>query len=626
MSKVLLKHIYKVYEGGVRAVNDFDLEIKDKEFIVFVGPSGCGKSTTLRMIAGLENITAGQLYIDDVLVNDVDSKDRDIAMVFQNYALYPHMSVYQNMAFGLKLRKENPKDIDERVRKATEILEIGELLSRKPKALSGGQRQRVALGRAIVREPKVFLLDEPLSNLDAKLRVQMRIEITKLHKKLATTFIYVTHDQTEAMTMGDRIVVMKDGYIQQVDTPVNLYENPTNLFVATFLGSPQMNILDAKLVKQERGLSILLKGSDVAIPLSERKAKQLTDESLLARDLLFGIRPEHIHFAESGIAAVVDVVEQLGDETIAYVKVDGLQNSIIVKGLANGRLKAKQNVFLKLEMENIHLFDSKSTNSILGVPRENRFPCQIKGSELLFADGKFVFSNNYTERMFDECFVNQNITLNFVPEAVRLEKNNPGLEISGVVDFLEVNTDTVTVFMRLNKTKPYLVFQVSPDSSIKVGDELKTFVDEDDIILRDADNMRLVSREIILPNVCEADIETNPETKLATIRFGNNKVIMPLMGDYNGHRQIRLQQDKVRVIFNKKVSKELKITNPPYDKNRLIGVSSFDEEMLGKKNAIFVQVSGIDHYATFLVDANFSVYKMPKFNLYLEDGAISVIK
>src|SRR5574344_903505 len=252
MSKVTLKHVYKVYEGGVRAVNDFNLEIKDKEFIVFVGPSGCGKSTTLRMIAGLENITAGQLYIDDVLVNDMDSKDRDIAMVFQNYALYPHMTVYQNMGFGLKLRKEDPKAIDERVKKAADILEISDLLSRKPKALSGGQRQRVALGRAIVREPKVFLLDEPLSNLDAKLRVQMRTEITKHHHKLATTFIYVTHDQTEAMTMGTRIVVMKDGFIQQVDAPQKLYDYPANLFVAGFIGTPQMNFFDAVLTADEK--------------------------------------------------------------------------------------------------------------------------------------------------------------------------------------------------------------------------------------------------------------------------------------------------------------------------------------------------------------------------------------
>src|SRR5574344_875868 len=247
MSRVTLKHIYKVYEGGVRAVNDFELEIEDKEFIVFVGPSGCGKSTTLRMIAGLENITAGQLFIDDTLVNDVDSKDRDIAMVFQSYALYPHMTVAQNMAFGLKLRKLPVNEITTRVQEAAEILEIEELLSRKPKALSGGQRQRVALGRAIVREPKVFLLDEPLSKLDAKLRTAMRTEITKLHHKLQTTFIYVTHDQVEAMTMGTRIVVMKDGYIQQIDSPQMLYDYPANLFVAGFIGTPQMNFFDSVL-------------------------------------------------------------------------------------------------------------------------------------------------------------------------------------------------------------------------------------------------------------------------------------------------------------------------------------------------------------------------------------------
>ena len=252
MASLSLRHIYKIYPGNVKAVSDFNLEIDDKEFIVFVGPSGCGKSTTLRMIAGLEEISAGELYIDGNLVNDVEPKDRDIAMVFQNYALYPHMTVYENMAFGLRLRKMASKEIDDRVKEAAAILGITPLLSRKPKALSGGQRQRVALGRAIVREPKVFLLDEPLSNLDAKLRVQMRTEITKLHNKLATTFIYVTHDQTEAMTMGTRIVVMKDGIVQQVDTPQFLYDSPENKFVASFLGSPQMNFFEHAVLSREK--------------------------------------------------------------------------------------------------------------------------------------------------------------------------------------------------------------------------------------------------------------------------------------------------------------------------------------------------------------------------------------
>ena len=254
MASLSLKHIYKKYPGGVTAESDFCLDIKDKEFLIFGGPSGCGKSTTLRMIAGLEEISEGELFIGDTLVNDVAPKDRDIAMVFQNYALYPHMTVFENMAFGLKLRKVPKEEITRRVEEAARILDINHLLERKPKALSGGQKQRVALGRAIVRNPKVFLLDEPLSNLDAKLRASMRTELTKIHKKVGTTFIYVTHDQTEAMTMASRIVVMKDGLIQQVDTPQNLYENPVNTFVAGFIVTPQMNFINAKLIKKENDL------------------------------------------------------------------------------------------------------------------------------------------------------------------------------------------------------------------------------------------------------------------------------------------------------------------------------------------------------------------------------------
>ena len=328
MARVKLENVYKVYEGGVRAVNDFNLDIPDKEFVVFVGPSGCGKSTTLRMIAGLEDITQGKLYIDDEVVNDVESKNRDIAMVFQNYALYPHMTVFQNMAFGLKLRHTPKEEIEKRVKKAAEILEISELLTRKPKALSGGQRQRVALGRAIVREPKVFLLDEPLSNLDAKLRVQMRSEITKLHEKLKTTFIYVTHDQTEAMTMGTRIVVMKDGFIQQVDSPVALYKDPTNLFVATFLGSPQMNILNAKLGKDGGVLTATLIDAEAKplLKFSSLKTKELINDSYIGKEVKFGIRPEAIKIDEKGnIEGIIDVVEQLGDETIYYCEIPGIK-------------------------------------------------------------------------------------------------------------------------------------------------------------------------------------------------------------------------------------------------------------------------------------------------------------
>ncbi|MEE0874232.1 MAG: sn-glycerol-3-phosphate ABC transporter ATP-binding protein UgpC, partial [Ruminococcus sp.] len=296
MASLSLRHIYKIYDGNVTAVKDFNLEIADKEFIIFVGPSGCGKSTTLRMIAGLEDISKGELYIGDKLVNDVTPKDRDIAMVFQNYALYPHMSVYDNMAFGLKLRKMPKEEIRTRVEEAARILGIEQFLERKPKALSGGQRQRVALGRAIVRDPKVFLLDEPLSNLDAKLRAQMRTEISKLYQRLGTTFIYVTHDQTEAMTMGTRIVVMKDGIVQQVDTPQNLYDMPCNMFVAGFIGSPQMNFVNATIGKKGGDYTLNFDKYEIPLPPSKSAGGKL--DAYVGKEVIFGIRPEHVHDEE----------------------------------------------------------------------------------------------------------------------------------------------------------------------------------------------------------------------------------------------------------------------------------------------------------------------------------------
>ena len=336
MASLSLRGIYKRYPGGVVAVSDFTMNIKDKEFIILVGPSGCGKSTTLRMIAGLEEISEGELFIGDRLVNDVAPKDRDIAMVFQNYALYPHMTVFENMAFGLKLRKVPKDEIKKLVEEAAKILDIAHLLDRKPKALSGGQRQRVALGRAIVRDPQVFLLDEPLSNLDAKLRAQMRTELSKLHKKLGTTFIYVTHDQIEAMTMGDRIVVMKDGYIQQIDSPINLYENPVNKFVAGFMGSPQMNFINAKLLMLNGKYTVefgsedtkTTRGRKFYVELPGAKADTEALKYYVDKEVILGIRPENIHDeemflsnAKTGlIEATVDVTEMSLTST-SHVKV-----------------------------------------------------------------------------------------------------------------------------------------------------------------------------------------------------------------------------------------------------------------------------------------------------------------
>ncbi len=376
MASLSLKHIYKKYPGGVTAVSDFNLEIKDKEFLILVGPSGCGKSTTLRMIAGLEEISEGELWIGDTLVNDVAPKDRDIAMVFQNYALYPHMTVFENMAFGLKLRKIPKEEIKRRVEEAARILDINHLLERRPKALSGGQKQRVALGRAIVRNPKVFLLDEPLSNLDAKLRASMRTELTKLHKKVETTFVYVTHDQVEAMTMASRIVVMKDGLIQQVDTPQNLYDYPCNLFVAGFIGTPQMNFITARLIEDGSDLFVTFGCNKIKLPAE--KANNPALKEYIGQEVVIGIRPECLHddpvhvdsMPESTIDASVEVTELMGAEIYLYLSFDGIEDAtngknIIARVSARSVSRAGDNIKIAFEASRMHIFDKDTERCIV---------------------------------------------------------------------------------------------------------------------------------------------------------------------------------------------------------------------------------------------------------------------
>ena len=372
MATVTLKNVKKIYDNKVTAVHDFNLEIADKEFIVLVGPSGCGKSTTLRMVAGLEDISEGDLLIGDKRMNDVEPKDRDIAMVFQNYALYPHMTVYENMAFALKLRKLPKDEIDKKVREAAEILDITSYLDRKPKALSGGQRQRVAIGRAIVRNPQVFLMDEPLSNLDAKLRNQMRAEIIKLRQRIDTTFIYVTHDQTEAMTLGDRIVIMKDGYIQQIGTPQEVFEHPANIFVAGFIGTPQMNLFDAKLVKTGGGYQVEVCGA--MMPLSEKIQQGLADKGAETRPVTLGIRPEHIHLqngaGEHTISAKVDVSEMMGSEIHLHVNAGGKD---VVLRIPTTELAEEQRggmgygteLHFTFREDLVHLFDPETGKNLL---------------------------------------------------------------------------------------------------------------------------------------------------------------------------------------------------------------------------------------------------------------------
>ena len=365
MAEVLLKNVTKIYDGGNKVVTDANFTVKDKEFVVLVGPSGCGKTTTLRMIAGLEEITSGEIFIDGKLVNNLPPKDRDIAMVFQNYALYPHMTVYENMAFGLKLKKVDKKEIDVRVNEAAKILGLETYLDRKPKALSGGQRQRVAVGRAIVRKPKVFLFDEPLSNLDAKLRVQMRTEISKLHKQLGATMIYVTHDQTEAMTMGDRIVIMKDGIINQVDTPLNLYNKPVNQFVAGFIGSPAMNFLGGT-ISDKNGLMFTSINSELKFHLTSEQKDYLKD--YVGKGIIIGIRPEDISVEISTDKSIkleseLEVIEPMGNETFIYFQVEKIQFIARVKPLQDLKTGGKVNLYI--DPQKVYLFDKDTGDHLI---------------------------------------------------------------------------------------------------------------------------------------------------------------------------------------------------------------------------------------------------------------------
>ena len=633
MADLLLENVYKVYEGGVRAVSDFNLKIADKEFVVFVGPSGCGKSTTLRMIAGLEEITSGSLYIGGAKMNDVEPKDRNIAMVFQNYALYPHMTVFQNMAFGLKLRKVDPAEIEKRVKRAAEILGITDLLDRKPKALSGGQRQRVALGRAIVREPNVFLLDEPLSNLDAKLRVQMRAEITKLHKKLATTFIYVTHDQTEAMTMGDRIVVMKDGFIQQVDSPATLYEQPRNVFVATFLGSPQMNIFDADLV-EDGGLGVTFGAGHKAV-FSKIKAAQLANADYIGKEILFGIRPENIKLGAKGIKAKIDVVEHLGSETILYTQVEGLKlvdkdlnnenkvPSIIVKIPTNYDLVEGMEVFLDFDMDKSHLFDKSTKQSVMGVPDVNRIPCKIEGDNLVFATGSVPIPADIVRKFFD--FTVRDMQEIRIPaNSVYLEPTPECIKIDTTVDFVVQGNDCCAYYTKTTLNDGQFVFRLKGGEQAKAGDTLTVYVPFDDVTFNGSDGLRLNSHEIVSENTCDC-VVTTKEGK-TSVKFGGGTLVYDDLGVADGEYVMKLKSDKIGFVFSKKFAKKNKDTVQYVEYPNAIKVKAYDEDTLGTKNAVFCAVKGFENYVTAVLPAVFSVYKMPVFKLVFDKDSFELIK
>ncbi len=619
MANIVLKNIYKVYDGGVRAVSDFNLDIGDKEFVVFVGPSGCGKSTTLRMIAGLEEITAGSLFMDGVLVNDVEPKDRNIAMVFQNYALYPHMTVYQNMSFGLRIHKMPAEEIDRRVKMAAEILGIENLLTRKPKALSGGQRQRVALGRAIVREPAVFLLDEPLSNLDAKLRVQMRAEITKLHQKLATTFIYVTHDQTEAMTMGSRIVVMKDGFIQQADTPTVLYEEPINAFVATFLGSPQMNMIDAVLSAHDDTMAVEVGGTTVVFP--QIKRKQLIGGESVFGDVIFGIRPENITISETdGVPAKIDLVEHLGRETIVYCKIANREDNIIASVPSNHGLKRGMDIFLQFDMLKSHLFDRTTKQTIMGVPAFNCFNCTLQGNTVDLGSTKLALPEEFMARTFDFT-AERTCKISLQTSKLRTEPVENSVSIQGTVDFTSKGSDSYAVYLTVKGQTTPLVFRTT-DGSYTPGQKVTLYVPQDGLMLWDNEGNKLVSVHVVSKNTAPCTVKVDGDTM--QVKVGPTTLTLPAReGIADGEHTITLVSDKLNVIYDKKFAKQNGIQKQEVSKN-VVTALAYDEDELGAQNAVFVQVKGWDDYVTAVVPNNFSVYKMPKFALEITPESVII--
>ncbi len=549
MASLSLRHIYKIYSGNVKAVSDFNLEIDDKEFIVFVGPSGCGKSTTLRMIAGLEEISAGELYIDGKLVNDVEPKDRDIAMVFQNYALYPHMTVYENMAFGLRLRKMANQEIDDRVKEAAAILGITPLLSRKPKALSGGQRQRVALGRAIVREPKVFLLDEPLSNLDAKLRVQMRTEITKLHHKLATTFIYVTHDQTEAMTMGTRIVVMKDGIVQQVDTPQFLYDSPENKFVASFLGSPQMNFFEKTVLSREDGKMYATFGNN-KIEIPEDRARRLIDDSYLGKEITMGVRPEDIHDEEVFIAnspntiinAHIDVMEKLGNETFLYMNVEGKEDYTVARIDARTKIQQDEDVKLAIDAHHLHFFDNKTELTIMGVPKYNMMDATLveeNGALVVkFGDAVITLPATIASKLTDKTAIGGAVKLGIKPESLKLERQTEAdAEIKATVAFTEDFPRFTGVYSTVKGKSNYMASNTHAiGETFKKGTKLVYFVNPAEIMLFNEEGEKLIAFHAITENV--ADAKVTVKENVATVAIGRNKIVISADGVVSGEAKV----------------------------------------------------------------------------------------
>ncbi len=496
MAEISLRKLNKIYDNKVHAVHDLSLEIPDGEFVVLVGPSGCGKSTLLRMIAGLEEISFGKLYMDGKLMNEVPPKDRKIAMVFQNYALFPHMTVYENIAFGLKLAKINRDEIKKRVEEAAKILGIETLLTRKPAQLSGGQKQRVALGRAIVCKPDLFLLDEPLSNLDAKLRASMRSELIKLHDKLQTTFIYVTHDQTEALTMGTKIAVLKDGYLQQAATPTQIYDHPQNTFVATFMGSPQINLFDVMLEGGEK-LSLRFQSGDKLI-LPDEVSCRLNDRTCIGRRVTLGIRPEHLYLSPEGeLFATADITETLGNSAILNLNAEGALNP--TTALLGGREKypeAGERVRLKIDVNRVHLFDAETGKALLTAPDENLFAHAAvtldEGAlKVMFADTSFLLDKY-------DCLLDDSV-LTGKPVTVGLPVKEPtdtddAFGVKARITHISQESSRLVVYAALNGTQEKLIFVCPTDAQYAEGEERIFCFAKSDVRLYDEAGNSLLSK------------------------------------------------------------------------------------------------------------------------------------
>lgn len=654
MASVSFKNVNKIFSGGVEAVKDFNLDIDDKEFIVVVGPSGCGKSTVLRMIAGLEELSSGELVIGGEVVNNVEPKDRDIAMVFQNYALYPHMTVYENMAFGLKLRSVPKAQIDEQIALAASALDIIELLDRKPKQLSGGQCQRVALGRAIVRQPKVFLLDEPLSSLDAKLRVQMRTEIIKLHNDLKTTFVYVTHDQVEAMTMGTRIVVMKDGVIQQVDSPQSLYDNPKNLFVASFLGSPQMNFFDTMLVKEDEKLYAVFGENKILIPRAS--ARRLMDERYIGQEVVMGVRPEDIHEEEVFIAnspqtivtAKIDVLEKLGNETVLYMKIDGKDEYAIARVDARSKAAAGDEMKLAIDARHIHFFDAVTEESILGIPSENQIDAKLSavgdGLEVSFGSSRIELDRDIAERFVDFGCVNSDVVLEIKPENITDKKTFERLqlqqiktdgnafgayEINGVIDFTEKHQNYVAGYVKIEGKNGYIVALLPKNTEFCGGDKVTLCGNINRLqIIDPKTGDAVIAQSKVTGNVTKAIC--NIKGDKAVVTFGKTKLTFNKKETvFESKAFLKLQSEaavKSLPIDITLGSLYFSIDKDDIAQNSKTCIDARLEkvETIGIDTVIYAKVEGFEDNITAVVCQNVVVNKGEKFKLAFDPAGISL--